>query len=313
MHLHRSHTHPCYNKNIYKLSSNAKTIFFLHFTVDIQFDGGANPPLVYGLIAFGVTVLLIIITVLIVTLALLYRAKCRLTTKKAHTDIEIASEADQQTSQNLPAAFGYDDILSVSEVMRNNCRPEENDNIVYTNEIPTTHNEAYGVAGLSTQTHIQSSAHKREQNESEYENIKDNISGKTCIDGKTTNNKQDENRSFPSTKDDAPDYENILSVTEYSADDDHHDYENLYSDNDDESGNYIVPEFDRVSNEGKVQSTFKTVEYSYLRGYPESGGMKSSISLPDILDKVKPKPVKKKKKEKKPDKSDRNSIIYTWV
>ena len=86
----------------------------------------------------------------------------------------------------------------------------------------------------------------------------------------------------------------MLNDHSAEGDDDEPDYENLVSANQ----NYAVPEFDLTSSSAKVQNSFRIVEYSKLRGYPESGRrMKSSKSLPHILEEV--KPVQNKQPSKK--------------
>ena len=87
--------------------------------------------------------LLVLITVLVITL---YWAKRSRICKKNKTLTKVEIESADISQDHLDvSSSGYDDILSVSEVMRKKLISSNN---VDEDNIPTSCNEAYGVAGV---------------------------------------------------------------------------------------------------------------------------------------------------------------------
>ncbi len=232
--------------------------------------------------------LLVLITVLVVLT--LYWAKRSRICKKNQTLTQVEIESADISQDHLDVSSGYDDILSVSEVMRKKrASDEESNNVKLNEDIPTSCNEAYGVAGVCKTQNI-NTVENTEQSECVYAIIDDSSPHESNNTLNGFGSRQEDNRSHTNTKDYTPDYENIAPINDHSAegDDDEPDYENLVSP-DHVLGDYAVPEFDLTSSSAKVQNSFNIVEYSKLRGYPESGSrMKSSRSMPHILEEVKP-------------------------
>ena len=192
-----------------------------------------------------------------------------------------------------PSPASYDDILSVPTTHDNiHSFPDSGQEDSIQNggdtDIITTCNEAYGVAPdtrnswpleapstLNTE-HNNAECGQRVATPKPTRVVYENID--TVDDSLETNDAYNDLRDgwlmtdtgvnvggIQELEDDGPDYENLVSP------------DHLF-------GDYVQPDFATTPNSSKVQCTFKNVVYSELKGYPYSGKMASSRSLPNIPD-----------------------------
>ena len=226
----------------------------------------------------------LVILVAVPTVLILHRVHLRLSDAKNNNPGRVENDDRPTRHPDTPSPTAYDDIL----VFPQQESPKEIRAI--DTDIVTTCNEAYGATpGTSNEMLSQTQCtSKANCNITEGEQmaaakkctnvVYENFESASLERSNAYNNPIDiqswlgrdvgtEVRGNQNEGDDGPDYANLVPP------------DHLF-------GEYVQPEFVRPSSSAELQPTLKTVEYAELKGYPLSGRMATSRSLPDIIDQL---------------------------